>query len=121
MKRKAKILGSCMLTLMLAAGWTMALAAEKKKEHPKLSVQEQYIACDECHREATPDLYKEWFDSGHGMAMVKCYQCHGSFERFRVTPTRQDCAVCHENMMKKCPQDKPCWQCHVPHTFKMKQ
>ena len=110
-----------LLTLVVLAGCCpLAVAAEKKDKHPTLTDQERYIACDQCHAETTPDLYKEWFDSRHGIAMVKCYQCHGTFETFRVTPKRQDCAACHENMMKKCPQDKACWQCHVPHAFKMK-
>ncbi|MDR2549911.1 MAG: multiheme C-type cytochrome [Desulfobulbus sp.] len=96
-------------------------AAPVKQVHPELSKQEQYIDCAQCHAEATPKVHEEWFASRHGLAMVKCYQCHGTFENFRVTPTRQDCAACHENMLKKCPQDKPCWQCHVPHTFKAKK
>ena len=121
MKSKAKLLGRCLFVLMLAAGWTVAVAAEEKKGHPKLSEQEQYIACDECHQETTPEVHKQWFDSRHGIGMVKCYQCHGSFENFRVTPTRQDCAVCHESLMNKCPQDRPCWQCHVPHSFTAKK
>ena len=86
-----------------------------------MSEQEQLVACSECHREATPELYTEWYESLHGVAMVKCYQCHGTFETFRVTPTRQDCAACHENMLAKCPQDKPCWQCHIPHGFKVRK
>ncbi|WP_319585235.1 multiheme C-type cytochrome [uncultured Desulfobulbus sp.] len=122
MKRNALLLSRCLLTLLVLAGCcTLALAAEKKGKHPKLSEQEKYIACDQCHAENTPDLHKEWFDSRHGVAMVKCYQCHGTFETFRVTPKRQVCAVCHENMMKKCPQNKACWQCHLPHTFKAKK
>ena len=93
-------------------------APAKKMSHPELSDQEQFIACSQCHQEATPELYQEWFDSLHGVAMVKCYQCHGTFETFRITPTAQVCAACHENMMHKCPQDKPCWDCHTPHSFK---
>ena len=89
--------------------------------HPELSAQEQYIPCAQCHQEATPEVYQQWFDSRHGLAMVKCYQCHGTFETFRLTPTRQDCAVCHENMMDKCPQDNPCWDCHLPHDFTIKK
>jgi hypothetical protein len=88
--------------------------------HPQLSEQEMLIDCAECHRNTTPDIEKEWFDSEHGIAMVKCYQCHGTFESFMVTPTVQTCATCHADMLKKCPQDKSCWECHTPHTFKAK-
>jgi hypothetical protein len=113
---------SCLAALLCAAIVPgLVGAAEKKQAHPELSDQEQYIACAQCHEEATPELHSQWYSSNHGLAMVKCYQCHGTFETFRVTPTRQDCATCHENMMEKCPQDKPCWQCHIPHTFEIKK
>ena len=122
MKNTMRLLSRCLLALVVLAGCsTLALAAEKKRTHPKLTAQEQYIACEQCHADTTPELHKEWFDSRHGVAMVKCYQCHGTFETFRVTPKRQDCAACHENMMKKCPPDKACWQCHLPHAFKTKK
>ena len=125
MNKQTVALLPCLLGLLVAGWCTWALAAEKqpikKPQHPQLSAQEQYIACDQCHAENTPDLHKQWFESRHGVAMVKCYQCHGTFETFRVTPRREDCAVCHENMMKKCPQDKACWQCHLPHSFKVKK
>ena len=122
MKNKGMILCRGLLTLLITAGCcALAGAAEKKMMHPKLSEQEKNISCDQCHEEVTPELRKEWFDSRHGIAMVKCYQCHGTFETFRVTPKRQDCAVCHENMLKKCPQNKACWQCHIPHSFKQKK
>lgn len=110
--------------VLTAVFWLpMALCAGESKEetHPELSPEEMYIPCADCHKEATPDIYKEWFDSNHGIAMVKCYQCHGTFETFRVTPSRSNCAVCHEEMMGKCPKDKDCWACHTPHAFKGKQ
>jgi len=121
-KNKGMVLCRGVLALVLMVGcWSMAAAAEKKKMHPKLSEQEKNISCAQCHEEVTPELHKQWYDSRHGIAMVKCYQCHGTFETFHVTPKPKDCAVCHANMMKKCPQNKACWQCHIPHTFKMKK
>lgn len=107
--------------VLIALSPGVAWSAQAKPTHPELSAQEKYIDCAQCHAETTPQVYQEWFASRHDLAMVKCYQCHGTFESFHVTPSRQDCAACHENMMKKCPQDKPCWQCHIPHTFKLKQ
>nr|WP_320012102.1 multiheme C-type cytochrome [uncultured Desulfobulbus sp.] len=112
------------LSILLFFSLMPAVGTATKPEpspHPELSAQEQYIPCAQCHQESTPELYQQWFDSRHGLAMVKCYQCHGTFETFRLTPTRQDCAVCHENMMDKCPQDKPCWDCHLPHDFTIKK
>lgn len=93
----------------------------EKVMHPELSEQEMLMACSDCHKEATPELEKQWYDSLHGIAMVKCYQCHGTFETFKVTPSKEDCATCHANMIDKCPKDKSCWECHVPHSFKTKK
>lgn len=121
MKKNKVLLSKGLAVLLVMAGCALAVGAEKKAVHPELQEQERYIACDTCHQENTPELYQEWYDSRHGLAMVKCYQCHGTFETFRITPRRQDCAACHENMLKKCPQDKACWQCHIPHTFKLQE
>lgn len=110
-----------LVLLLIALSPGAVWSASAKQTHPELSEQEQYIDCAQCHAENTPQLHQEWFASRHGVAMVKCYQCHGTFETFHVTPTRQDCAVCHENMLQKCPQDKPCWQCHTPHSFQLKK
>lgn len=95
----------------------------EKVAHPELSEQEMYIACADCHKETTPDIEKQWYDSSHGIAMIKCYQCHGTFETFKVTPTKADCAVCHLDQLEKCAktEDKACWDCHVPHVFKAKK
>ena len=90
--------------------------------HPELSEQEMLIACADCHRETTPDLEKEWFDSVHGIGMVKCYQCHGTFETFKISPAKADCATCHLDMLdKEGAKDKACWECHVPHSFKAEE
>lgn len=123
MGQKKTILSGLFLALLgFALLAVTAVAGDKeKKGHPQLSAQEMLTDCADCHREATPTVEKEWFDSKHGIAMVKCYQCHGTFESFTVTPTRATCATCHADMLKKCSQDKECWECHAPHTFKEKK
>jgi hypothetical protein len=108
------ILGIVMLSVTVVAG------DKGKAVHPELSEQEMLVGCADCHREVTPEIEKQWYDSLHGIAMVKCYQCHGTYGDFFVTPSRQNCATCHNNMLEKCPKDKPCWECHVPHSFKEK-
>lgn len=126
MVKNQKIACFARLVLALLVGLVLpvvtAAAYEKEKSgHPQLSPQEMLVDCAACHREATPAVEKEWYNSVHGLAMVKCYQCHGTFEDFAVTPTKETCAACHADMVKKCPQDTPCWECHVPHTFKKKK
>lgn len=110
-----------LLGLVFSALMVMAGEEKKTPNHPQLSEQEMLIDCAACHRETTPAVEKEWFNSVHGLAMVKCYQCHGSFENFAVTPTKQTCGTCHADMLQKCPQDRLCWECHVPHAFKNKK
>ncbi len=122
-KQKGVYFSGVVLALMGLVGLVAAAVAgdQGKTGHPQLSEQEMLLDCADCHRQATPTVEKEWFNSVHGIAMVKCYQCHGTFETFAVTPARETCGACHADMLKKCSQDKPCWECHVPHTFKKKK
>lgn len=110
-----------LLGILVLSASVIAVAGEKAV-HPELSEQEMLVSCADCHRETTPEIEKEWFDSVHGIAMVKCYQCHGTFETFTVTPTVQNCDTCHTNMTdKKHTEGKVCWECHKPHSFKEKK
>ena len=111
---------SITLSMMVLLFMSVSVMADNtdKAEHPELSEQEMYIACSDCHKETTPEIEKQWYDSTHGIAMIKCYQCHGTYETFKVTPTKADCAVCHADQLEKCAKDKACWDCHVPHVFK---
>lgn len=121
MKQEIKIMMAGLIPALLAAlmFYVQPVTGQNNQDtHPELDEQDMYIACSDCHRENTPDLEKEWFDSVHGIAMIKCYQCHGTFETFKVTPSKEDCATCHTDMLEKCDQNKPCWECHVPHSFK---
>jgi hypothetical protein len=76
---------------------TGAMAAED----PKIAG-----ACMTCHKEKTPGLYKQWFDSDHAAHNVTCLGCHqaerGDADAFThydatiatlVTPA--DCGRCH--------------------------
>ena len=119
-------------TTMLAAAAVLLLGssgalADGGESHPDLSPQEQLVDCAQCHSEVTPELEKEWNDSVHGIAMVKCYQCHGTFETFVATPPLSNCATCHTDKMENHAEKQgkaagtPCWECHVPHSFAAKK
>lgn len=120
MKRKT------MIMILLAASAAFVSCTGHQTEttsadfggHPDLTEQETFIACSECHKTETPDIYEEWYQSVHGIGMVKCYQCHGTFENLVVVPQVSNCATCHMAAMEKCPTDKICWECHTAHTFK---
>ena len=124
MKRDTKIIAGGLLLAVLAALIFSVPPVTGQNEndiHPELSEQEMLVACSDCHREETPDIEKEWYNSLHGIAMVKCYQCHGTFETFVVSPGKDNCATCHLDMLEKCSKDKACWECHVPHSFKAEE
>jgi hypothetical protein len=88
--------------------------------HPPLSEQEMLVACHDCHAQATPQVSREWHQSGHGIASVKCYQCHGTFEQLKAEPSLDSCAVCHSGQWAHA-EGKKCWQCHSAHTFKARR
>ncbi len=82
------------MSLVISTG---AMAAED----PKIAG-----ACMTCHKEKTPGLYKQWFDSDHAAHNVTCLGCHqaerGDADAFThydatiatlVTPA--DCGRCH--------------------------
>jgi hypothetical protein len=114
-------------TLLLASlclAWSLTNAqgsgsspAEVSK-HPEITEQEKLVPCSECHQQATPEVYEQWFNSSHDPGMVRCSQCHGTYENFKVEPATSVCATCHMDMIEKCPKDQKCWACHRPHSFK---
>jgi hypothetical protein len=89
--------------------------------HPELTEQPKLMPCSECHKSETPEIYKQWYDSRHGIGMVKCYQCHGTFENLVTVPEVSTCGFCHTDMLEKCPSDKTCWQCHASHSFEIQK
>jgi len=97
---------------------TAAIKAVMEEEgHPKVSEQEKLIPCFECHKDATPEIVQEWFDSRHGIANVKCYQCHGTFEDMEKVPSDDRCYVCHADAKNHTEPGKACWKCHPAHKF----
>ncbi len=110
------------IIIMAAAVPALSLASGAKPKaapsaHPQLTDQEKLTPCAQCHKDATPDIYQEWYDSVHGIANVKCFQCHGTYENFRVEPNETNCAACHNKQYQKRPKGKKCWDCHPAHNF----
>lgn len=94
--------------------------AGKKAAHPTLSEQEKLTPCADCHKTVTPKVYNEWFESTHGVANVKCFQCHGTYEELKTVPDVNRCAVCHAEAFSHA-EDKVCWSCHKAHGFKIRE
>ncbi len=115
------------LAALLSMGVLAACAVEKgpssyspsgvKADHPALSEAEKLTPCFECHKEATPELYTEWYQSGHGLDSVRCFQCHGTYENMKRVPDEAVCSVCHSGEFHRKPAGTSCWQCHPEHSF----
>ncbi|MDY0190140.1 MAG: hypothetical protein RBR22_05350 [Desulfuromonas sp.] len=86
-------------------------------DHPELTEQEKLLPCFECHKEVTPEIYAEWYDSSHGIGNVKCYQCHGTYEELTKVPAVDRCSACHAGEMHNSAPETPCWTCHLTHKF----
>lgn len=112
---------TCMLTLLLAGcagtGHENASAARPAGQHPQLTEQEKLTPCSSCHKDVTPDIYQQWYNSRHGLDEVKCFQCHGTYENLKVSPDETTCAACHNAEFQHSVKGKTCWSCHPAHGF----
>jgi hypothetical protein len=62
--------------------------------------------CMTCHKEKSPGIYNQWFQSAHAVHRVTCIQCHGAQKGdpdaflhegalIATLVTPKDCAACH--------------------------
>jgi hypothetical protein len=76
--------------------------------------------CGDCHMKETPDMYKQWIGSKHGINSVKCGTCHGDVVNYRAMPDRMVCIGCHSMQVKNMPAQANvtnCAYCHKSHWF----
>ncbi len=99
------------------SGHEKASNSKPAGQHPTLTEQEKFIACSDCHRDVTPEVYLQWFNSRHGLDEVKCFQCHGTYEKLMVSPDETSCAACHNAQFQHSVAGKTCWTCHPAHGF----
>jgi len=89
-----------LLSSMILSGTTVLLA-----DNTELDIAGKCIVC---HKEKSPGLYNQWYNSAHAAAGITCIDCHaagkGDADAFMhegaliatlVTP--RDCGVCHES------------------------
>lgn len=89
-------------------------------------VTEAQNDCYTCHLKSTPKAAQDWYESKHGMLLVKCYVCHGQPDGkgsvpFSVNPSVEvACQRCHgpaiERMQQKYGVRAACESCHMFHT-----
>jgi hypothetical protein len=81
--------------------------------------------CYACHKIATPKIAQNWYESKHGVVLMKCFVCHGQPDGkgsvpWRVNPDpKAVCQKCHDPAMKRMEAKfglKPdCVKCHPFH------
>ena len=84
--------------------------------------------CYQCHMKATPRVAQEWFESKHGVVLVRCQTCHGMPDGkgslpFTRSPGVDVCASCHslasDRMEAKFGKRDDCNSCHPYHQSPM--
>jgi cytochrome c553 len=90
-----------------------------------LDSPEALADCYECHKKATPKVAQDWYESKHGIQLVKCFMCHGQPDGKGALPYAANpdpivtCQRCHEpsiqRMTAKFGLVKGCAECHPFH------
>ena len=90
-----------------------------------LESPEQASDCYECHVKATPKVTQDWYESKHGVMLVKCFVCHGQPDGkgsvpYAVNPdVDATCRKCHDPSIKKMEEkyglNPVCTECHPFH------
>jgi len=84
--------------------------------------------CVSCHMKATARITQEWYESKHGVILVRCQTCHGMPDGsgaipFTRAPGEDVCARCHslaiQQMEAKFGQHGNCVSCHPHHQSPM--
>ena len=79
------------------------------------------VGCQDCHSEATPEIFQAWENSRHGTVNFGCYICHGDGqETFYAKATDDRCLGCHAGHEVNYENTKfeSCYDCHNGHTLK---
>ncbi|MEG2172032.1 MAG: hypothetical protein RRY29_02090 [Desulfovibrionaceae bacterium] len=84
--------------------------------------------CYGCHVKSTPKVAQDWYESKHGVTLVRCQTCHGQPDGkgslpFTRVPGVDICARCHslaiERMEAKFGKRNDCSSCHPNHQSPM--
>lgn len=84
--------------------------------------------CYSCHVKSTPKVAQDWYESKHGVTLVRCQTCHGQpdgmgSQPFARVPSVEVCARCHslaiDRMEAKFGKRDDCSTCHPNHQSPM--
>ncbi len=81
--------------------------------------------CFECHLKCTPKIAQDWYESKHGVILVKCFVCHGQPDGKGSVPYAVDpdvdgtCRKCHDPSINRMEHlyglELNCNKCHPFH------
>jgi hypothetical protein len=90
-----------------------------------LDSPEAMADCYTCHLKTTPKVAQDWYESKHGVQLVKCFMCHGQPDGkgslpFTAKPAAEViCVRCHDpsmhQMQAKFGVVRVCADCHPFH------
>ncbi|OEU62811.1 MAG: hypothetical protein BBJ57_05885 [Desulfobacterales bacterium PC51MH44] len=105
--------------------FNMAFPEVRCKAAKHLESPETASDCFECHIKATPKITQDWYESKHGVILVKCFVCHGQPDGKGSVPYAIDpdvdatCRKCHDPSIKKMEAkyglEPKCNDCHPFH------
>ncbi|MCL1985939.1 MAG: hypothetical protein FWG59_05785 [Betaproteobacteria bacterium] len=121
-----------LLLLVLVGGYfayiNWAFPAVRCEAAKHLDAPERMGDCYGCHIKTTPKVAQEWYESKHGVTLVRCQTCHGQPDgkgsvAFTRTPDASLCARCHslsmDRMEAKFGKRNDCSSCHPYHQGSM--
>lgn len=89
-----------------------------------LDAPEMIGDCYGCHMKVTPKIAQDWYESKHGVVLVRCQTCHGQPDGkggvpFSRIPGVDTCAACHSVAIDKMTalygKRDDCSTCHPYH------
>ncbi len=126
------LLFSLLAVIVLVGGYFLYMAwafpAVRCEAAKHLDAPQMAGDCYACHVKATPRVAQEWYESKHGVTLVRCQTCHGMPDGkgslpFTRTPGVEVCARCHSlsisRMEAKFGKRNDCSSCHPYHQSAM--
>lgn len=131
MSRKQGLLGALGVLVLLGGGFVLYVHnaftgtncdAAKHLENPMIG------DCYGCHIKVTPQVAQDWYESKHGVTLVRCQVCHGQPDGkgavpFTRTPGIASCMPCHsvaiDKMTSLYGKREDCSTCHPYHARPM--
>ena len=126
------LLFSLLAGIVLVGGYFLYMAwafpAVRCEAAKHLDAPQMAGDCYACHSKATPRVAQEWYESKHGVTLVRCQTCHGMPDGkgslpFTRVPGVEVCARCHSlsigRMEAKFGKRNDCSTCHPHHQSAM--